>query len=124
RGASGETDPPGTDVSDRPKRDPHGSQLVQPHHLRRALALAAGAALSLPMLSGTAYASAPSTSPSDAKYTCSDSHNIDPGHGANNTGGYQSTCNPADFGGNGQEFGPGLQTGKPCSGCVGNADDK
>ncbi len=65
-----------------------------------------------------------SSSRSQAKYECSDSHRSSTGRGANNNGGYQSTCDEADFGGNGQETGPGGQTGKPCAGCVGNADDK
>ncbi len=95
------------------------------------------------MMTGAAFATSPKTisddatsgvvasvsprvtdNPSIAKYECSDSHHSDTGNGANNSGGYQSTCDPADFGGNGQEFGPGLHTGKPCAGCVGNADDK
>jgi hypothetical protein len=64
------------------------------------------------------------TNPSNERFECGESHHSNTGHGANNDGGYQSTCDPADFGGNGQEFGPGNHTGQPCAGCVGNADDK
>jgi hypothetical protein len=96
--------------------------------ITRFITFSTGVALGLNLLTGAAFASSTSQTdagnPSDAKYSCSDSHNSDTGHGANNSGGYQSTCDPTDFGGNGQEFGPGLQTGKPCAGCVGNADDK
>jgi hypothetical protein len=111
--------------------------------ITKAITFTIGVALGLNLLSGAAFA-APSTeatagaaaanvvisdspdagTPADAKFECSDSHHSDTGNGANNSDGYQSTCDPADFGGNGQEGGPGLQTGKPCAGCVGNADDK
>ena len=106
--------------------------------LTRTFSIALGAALGLNMMTGTAFAAAPAstvgstdaavvTSPPDSeheKFQCSDSHHSNTGHGANNDDGYQSTCDETDFGGNGQEFGPGQQTGKPCAGCVGNADDK
>ena len=97
--------------------------------LRRSTQIVLGAALGLNLLTGIAGAtpastSSTSSSPSQAKYECSDSHHSNTGHGANNDGGYQSTCDETDFGGNGQESGPGKQTGKPCAGCVGNADDK
>jgi hypothetical protein len=85
-----------------------------------------GVSVGLNVLTGTAFATPSITNPSDAKYDCGviDNLNQVTGHGANNNDGYQSTCDPTDFGGNGQEFGPGLQTGKPCAGCVGRADDK
>ena len=98
--------------------------------IKRAFIFTAGVAFALNLTTGTASAEQPDTpvvvssNPSDAKFECSDSHHSNTGHGANNDDGYQSTCDPADFGGNGQEFGPGNQTGKPCAGCVGNADDK
>src|SRR4051794_10319176 len=91
---------------------------------RRVLIFTMGVGIGLNVLTGTAFATPSTTNPSDAKFECSDSHNSNTDHGANNDDGYQSTCDPTDFGGNGQEFGPGLQTGKPCAGCVGNADDK
>ena len=58
------------------------------------------------------------------KNDCDETPDNGGGNGANDGGGYQSTCDPNDFGGNGQESGPGNHTGKPCAGCVGNADDK
>lgn len=98
--------------------------------ITRAFTLIAGAALALNLSTGIASAEPPDTksvaheNPSKAKFECSDSHHSNTGHGANNDEGYQSTCDPADFGGNGQEDSPGEHTGKPCAGCVGNADDK
>ena len=97
--------------------------------ITRTLRILLGAALGLNVMTGAAFAEpssdpATGTNPSQAKYECSDSHHSDTGHGANNSDGYQSTCDETDFGGNGQESGPGNQTGKPCAGCVGNADDK
>ena len=105
---------------------------MQRKTLNRTLRILVGAAFGLNLMTGAAFA-APSSdtdvvqeNPSQAKYECPDEENLNnvDGHGANNTGGYQSTCDEADFGGNGQEYGPGNQTGKPCAGCVGNADDK
>jgi hypothetical protein len=58
------------------------------------------------------------------KDDCNETPDNGSGKGANDGGGYQSTCDPVDDGGNGQESGPGNHTGKPCAGCVGNADDK
>ena len=96
--------------------------------LRRVLIFGVGVGVGLNVLTGTAFATPSIThdNPSDAKFDCGTIDNLNQvtGHGANNNDGYQSTCDPADFGGNGQEFGPGNQTGKPCAGCVGRADDK
>jgi hypothetical protein len=112
--------------------------------LTRAITFTTGVALGLNLLTGAAFAApatpdvpantatgvvtadpSPHTSgPSDQVLECSPMHHSDTDHGANNDDGYQNTCDEADFGGNGQESGPGLQTGKPCAGCVGNADDK
>jgi hypothetical protein len=48
-------------------------------------------------------------------------HHVDTGNGANTSGGYDSTCDgSASQNGNGN----GTASGKPCAGCVGNADDK
>ena len=97
--------------------------------LSKITTLLVGAALGLNLMTGVASAapsSTPEANPSHEKFQCPDEeylNNVD-GHGANNSGGYQSTCDEDDFGGNGQESGPGNQTGKPCAGCVGNADDK
>ncbi len=52
---------------------------------------------------------------------CSTSHHSDTGHGANQSGAYDSTCD-GSASENGK--GNGKATGKPCAGCVGNADDK
>jgi LPXTG-motif cell wall-anchored protein len=92
--------------------------------LRRLGIFGLGVGVGLSVLVGAAAAEPDEDNPSSAKYECSDSHHSDTDHGANNDDGYQSTCDETDFGGNGQEDGPGNQTGKPCAGCVGNADDK
>jgi hypothetical protein len=56
-----------------------------------------------------------------ASQGCDESHHSDTGHGANQGGPYDSTCDGSPSGnGNGN----GQATGKPCAGCVGNADDK
>jgi hypothetical protein len=92
--------------------------------LRRLGIFGLGVGVGLSVLVGAAAAEPDEDNPSSAKYECSDSHHSDTDHGANDDDGYQSTCDETDFGGNGQEDGPGNQTGKPCAGCVGNADDK
>lgn len=52
---------------------------------------------------------------------CDESQNSDTGHGANQGDAYDSTCDgSASENGNGGGDGGG----KPCAGCVGNADDK
>jgi hypothetical protein len=59
--------------------------------------------------------------PGSSTQGCDGSHNSNTGHGANRSGPYNNTCNGAPSGnGNGN----GKATGKPCAGCVGNADDK
>ncbi|MEQ1785619.1 MAG: hypothetical protein ABL966_01100 [Acidimicrobiales bacterium] len=63
---------------------------------------------------GGVAAAAPSTE-------CSVSHHSDTGHGANQSGAYDSTC---DGSASQNGVGDGKATGKPCAGCVGNADDK
>lgn len=65
-----------------------------------------------------------STPPDDDGDPCEDSHGSDTGQGANTDGPdneYTSTCDgrPSD---NGNDSGGG--GGRPCAGCVGNADDK
>lgn len=53
--------------------------------------------------------------------TCATTHHSDTGNGANTSGAYDSNCDgSASENGNGN----GLAKGKPCAGCVGNADDK
>jgi hypothetical protein len=61
------------------------------------------------------------SSAAPASQGCDDSHHSDTGHGANQGGPYDNTCDGSPSGnGNGN----GEATGKPCAGCVGNADDK
>lgn len=74
----------------------------------------------------TLLAPAASASPSDQHggnptAVCNGTHHSDTGHGANRSGAYDETCDgsPSDNGN-----GKGTATGKPCAGCVGNADDK
>src|SRR3954451_11110457 len=61
------------------------------------------------------------SSAAPASQGCDGSHHSDTGHGANQGGPYNNTCDGSPSGnGNGN----GQATGKPCAGCVGNADDK
>ena len=56
---------------------------------------------------------------------CSPTHHSNTGHGANTDGDdnpYHNTCEHEHAPGNGK--GDGTAAGKPCAGCVGNADDK
>ncbi|HEX2039132.1 MAG TPA: hypothetical protein VHF47_05280 [Acidimicrobiales bacterium] len=74
----------------------------------------------------TLLAPAASAAPSDqhggnATAACNGTHHSDSGHGANQRGAYDQTCDGSPSG-NGN--GTGQATGKPCAGCVGNADDK
>ncbi len=74
-------------------------------------ALFAGALLAV---TSTTASAVPSTE-------CSVSHHSDTGHGANQGGPYDSTC---DGSASQNGVGSGNATGRPCAGCVGNADDK
>src|SRR4051812_11972898 len=59
--------------------------------------------------------------PGNSSPGCDGTHHSDTGHGANQGGPYDNTCDGSPSGnGNGN----GKATGKPCAGCVGNADDK
>lgn len=59
--------------------------------------------------------------PGSSSQGCDGTHNSDTGRGANQGGPYDNTCDGSPSGnGNGN----GRATGKPCAGCVGNADDK
>jgi hypothetical protein len=59
--------------------------------------------------------------PGNSGQGCDGTHHSDTGHGANQGGPYDNTCDGSPSGnGNGN----GQATGKPCAGCVGNADDK
>lgn len=59
--------------------------------------------------------------PGNSGQGCDGTHHSDTGHGANQGGPYDNTCDGSPSG-NGN--GGGNATGKPCAGCVGNADDK
>lgn len=73
-----------------------------------------------PATSGGSHSTA-TTGPGNSAQGCDGSHNSDTGHGANHSGPYDNTCDGSPSGnGNGN----GRATGKPCAGCVGNADDK
>jgi hypothetical protein len=52
---------------------------------------------------------------------CNQTPYENPGNGANHSGAYDDTCDGSPSG-NGN--GDGNATGKPCAGCVGNADEK
>jgi hypothetical protein len=70
---------------------------------------------------GGGSGSTATTGPGNSSQGCDASHNSDTGHGANQGGPYDNTCDGSPSGnGNGN----GQATGKPCAGCVGNADDK
>ncbi|HVF75901.1 MAG TPA: hypothetical protein VM938_12715 [Acidimicrobiales bacterium] len=81
-----------------------------------------GAAFGL-TLSATAASAAPSGSGTggNPNAACDGTHHSDSGHGANRRGAYDETCDGSPSG-NGN--GTGAAKGKPCAGCVGNADDK
>lgn len=70
----------------------------------------------------TALVLLPATSSAaPASQGCDGTHHSDTGNGANQGGPYDNTCDGSPSGnGNGN----GQATGKPCAGCVGNADDK
>ena len=80
----------------------------------RFLIVLTGAAFGLTLLPAAASASNPTA-------VCDGTHHSDTGHGANHRGAYDETCDGSPSG-NGN--GGGQAEGKPCAGCVGNADDK
>ena len=74
---------------------------------------------------GAGAAASPHDGQSSHVKECSPSHHSDSGHGANTDGAtnpYHNTCEGEHAPGNG--VGDGAARGKPCAGCVGNADDK
>jgi hypothetical protein len=74
-----------------------------------------------PTVSGGGSDSTATSGPGNSSQGCDGSHNSNTGHGANHSGAYDNTCDGSPSGnGNGN----GKATGKPCAGCVGNADDK
>jgi hypothetical protein len=70
---------------------------------------------------GNGSGSTATAGPGSSSQGCDVSHNSNTGNGANHSGPYDNTCNGSPSG-NGN--GGGQATGKPCAGCVGNADDK
>jgi hypothetical protein len=70
---------------------------------------------------GNGSGSTATAGPGSSSQGCDGSHNSDTGNGANHSGPYDNTCDGSPSG-NGN--GGGQATGKPCAGCVGNADDK
>ena len=98
---------------------------------RRVITFGLGIALGLSFLSGPAAAS---TAISDkgrgnqgqtsSTKDCDGTHHSKTGHGANDSAShaYNETCDENIASGNGA--GDGEAGGKPCAGCVGNADDK
>lgn len=88
---------------------------------RRILFVVIGAAIGLTLSATAASASPSSTKAGNPTAACDGTHHSDTGHGANQRGAYDETCDGSPSGnGNGK----GAATGKPCAGCVGNADDK
>jgi hypothetical protein len=87
----------------------------------RLLLALSGAALGITLLSPAASAAPSDQHGGNATATCNGTHHSDSGHGANRRGAYDQTCDGSPSG-NGN--GGGQATGKPCAGCVGNADDK
>ena len=85
----------------------------------RFLIVLTGAAIGLTLL--PAAASASPSGAGNPTAACDGTHHSDTGHGANQRGAYDETCDGSPSG-NGN--GVGVATGKPCAGCVGNADDK
>jgi hypothetical protein len=76
---------------------------------------------SAPTSTGGGSHSTATSGPGSSAQGCDGSHNSNTGHGANHSGPYDNTCDGSPSGnGNGN----GKATGKPCAGCVGNADDK
>lgn len=100
------------------------------HIIRRASVITLGVGLGLSFFTGTASAAPKADKGSDApkhssaRQDCNGTHHSNTGHGANTDGPdnqYHNTCDgSASENGNGG----GEASGKPCAGCVGNADDK
>ena len=89
--------------------------------LRRTFVFVAVVVMGLGFMSVAAVAAPSEKSSKDQICNGDPSGQSNTGHGANNDGGYQNTC-PAGESQNGN--GGGQASGKPCAGCVGNADDK
>lgn len=72
-------------------------------------------------VSATAASATPPAQGGNPNAACDGTHHSDTDHGANRRGAYDETCDgsPSKNG-----SGKGAAAGKPCAGCVGNADDK
>jgi hypothetical protein len=95
--------------------------------IRRVVTFGVGVALGLSFLTGTASATPSSGSRGNQGQTsstkdCDGTHHSDTGHGANTSGAYDNTCDGSPSR-NGSDK-DGTRGGRPCAGCVGNADDK
>ena len=99
--------------------------------IRRVITFGLGIALGLSFLSGTASAATANLDKgrgnqgqTSSTKDCDGTHHSKTGHGANDSArhAYNETCDEDIASGNGG--GNGEAGGKPCAGCVGNADDK
>lgn len=72
-------------------------------------------------VSATAASATPPAQGGNPNAACDGTHHSDTDHGANRRGAYDETCDGSPSK-NGSD--KGAATGKPCAGCVGNADDK
>ncbi len=87
----------------------------------RLLLALSGAALGMTLLAPAASAAPSAQHGGNPTAACNGTHHSDSGHGANQRGAYDETCDGSPSG-NGN--GGGQAKGRPCAGCVGNADDK
>src|SRR4051794_13331540 len=97
-------------------------------NVRRVVTFGLGIALGLSFLTGTASAATSTGSErgnqgqTSSTKDCDGTHHSNTGHGANTSGAYDSTCDGSPSR-NGSDK-DGTRGGRPCAGCVGNADDK
>ncbi|HEX4733333.1 MAG TPA: hypothetical protein VH247_02880 [Thermoleophilaceae bacterium] len=101
------------------KSQSHSGAAQQPKHQAKARAPKQQTTAAAP--TGGGSHSTATSGPGNSAQGCDGTHHSDTGHGANQGGPYDNTCDGSPSGnGNGN----GKATGKPCAGCVGNADDK
>src|SRR4051794_19862986 len=97
-------------------------------NVRRVVTFGLGMALGLSFLTGTASAATSTGSErgnqgqTSSTKDCDGTHHSNTGHGANTSGAYDNTCDGSPSR-NGSDK-DGTRGGRPCAGCVGNADDK
>lgn len=92
---------------------------------RRVVTFGLGIVLGLSFLTGTASASTRergNQGQTSSTKDCDGTHHSNTGHGANTSGAYDNTCDGSPSR-NGSDK-DGTRGGRPCAGCVGNADDK